>query len=57
MALPAALSAEQVRKLLASEVPLTPADQVQILRYLALAQLTNEGQTRQLRSAIGRIGK
>ena len=57
MTVPAALTAEQVRKLLASEVPLTPLDQVQILRYLALAQITLEGQSRQLRSALGRIGK
>jgi hypothetical protein len=57
MAVPAALTAEQVRKLLASEAPLSALDQVQILRYLALAQITLEGQSRQLRSAIGRIGK
>jgi hypothetical protein len=57
MAIPAALSAEQVRKLLATEVPLTAIDQAQILRYLNLALITSEGQVRQLRSAIGRIGK
>lgn len=57
MANPTPLTAEQVRGLLAEGAQPTPDDVLQILRYLLNGQVDLENRARQLKSAVGRIGR
>lgn len=57
MTLPAPLTAEQVRALLADGAQPTPDDIVQILRFLVNGQTELEGRARQLKSTVGRLNR
>jgi hypothetical protein len=51
------LNTDQVRTLLAAEANPNPDEVLRVLRYLFQAQLDLEGRARQLKSAVGRMGK
>lgn len=57
MSAPAMLTAEQARALVSEGANPSPSDIVQILRYLVQGQADLEGRARQLKSAVGRLGR
>lgn len=57
MALPPPLTSDQVRLLLSEGATPDPAEMIQILRFLVQGQNDLEGRARQLKSAVGRLGR